>query len=94
MDKYCVYIIKCSNFSYYVGHTNDLDRRLNEHSVGKGSYHTKLHRPFELVYVVWYQNRNDAFWVERKIKAWSRKKKEALIAQNWGNLSKYSKKKF
>ncbi len=93
MDFY-VYIIKCSNESYYIGHTNNIDKRLSEHDEGTGAHHTRLRRPFELVYLERYQTRKEAFWVERKLKAWSRKKKEALISEDWKELSRYSKKIF
>ena len=93
MDFY-VYIINCSDGSYYIGHTNNIDKRLSEHNEGTGSFHTRLHRPFELVYLERYQTRKEAFWVERKLKAWSRKKKEALISKDWNELSNCSKKRF
>ena len=90
-----VYILKCSDNSYYTGHTDDLDKRLSEHTDGVCSDgYTSTRLPVELVYAVTFDERETAIEAERKIKGWSRRKKEAFIAQNWDQLSQFSKKKF
>jgi putative endonuclease len=92
MKSYFVYILKCNDASYYTGFTNNLERRLQEHGSGKnkGCY-TFDKRPLELV---WYETFNDvldAISTEKKIKGWSRIKKEALINEDWEKLVLYSK---
>lgn len=89
---YYVYILKCSDNSYYTGVTNNLDNRLEEHNTGidsKSYTHNKL--PVELVFYATFENINQAIDREKQIKGWSRRKKEALINSNWDELVKYSK---
>ena len=92
MKTYFVYIVKCSDNSYYTGFTNDLDRRLGEHQSGKNKdSYTFDKRPVQLM---WFETFNDvlnAIAIEKQIKGWSRRKKEALIAQDWDKLVLYSK---
>ena len=73
------YILECSNGAYYVGSTNDLERRLMEHQAGLGSRYTSSHLPVKLVYVEEYQTIEEAFLRERQIHGWTRAKKVALI---------------
>lgn len=94
MKYFYVYILKCSDGSYYVGHTDDLDNRLHEHYMGTVPCYTSKKLPVKLVYNEIFSTRDDAFNAERKIKKWSRKKKEALIEQNWNKVSESAKKKF
>ncbi len=91
MKTYYVYIVKCSDKSYYAGITNDIDRRLIEHNnkVDKKSY-TYTRRPVELVYKESFQNPNDAIVWEKRIKGWSRRKKEALIVNDFEELQRLS----
>ena len=92
MKTYFVYIIKCSDNSYYTGFTNNLQRRLQEHHSGKNKdCYTFDKRPIELM---WFETFNDvlnAIETEKKIKGWTRIKKEALIAEDWDKLILYSK---
>jgi len=74
-----MYILQCSNGSYYTGSTNDLEKRLEEHQNGKGANFTKKHLPVELVYAEEFDRIDKAFYREKQIQGWSRKKKEALI---------------
>ncbi len=75
-----VYILKCSDDSYYTGSTCDLDRRFYEHQegLGQGAY-TKSRRPVKLVFAEEFENIIDAATAEKQIKGWRRAKKEALI---------------
>jgi putative endonuclease len=86
-----VYILKCSDGSYYVGVTNDLDKRIREHAGGsdKGSY-TYGRRPVELVWHTNTMGPNQAIELEKRLKKWSRKKKEALINGEWQLLKDLS----
>lgn len=92
MKRYYVYILKCSDGSYYTGITNDVERRFAEHQNGEveGSY-THTRRPVELVYYDYFHNVNNAIAFEKQVKGWSRKKKEALINSDWDKLKLFSK---
>jgi predicted GIY-YIG superfamily endonuclease len=84
--SYCVYILRCSDGSYYVGQTEDVEKRVVEHERGMLSAYTRKRRPVKLVFTEEFTKRNDAFERERQIKGWSRAKKEALIKGNWPRL--------
>lgn len=94
MEFFFVYILKCSNGKYYVGHTDNIDRRISEHKSGEFKGYVSKHLPVEVVFVETFGSRDEAFRAEQQIKNWSRKKKEALIKQNWKDLKKFSKKEF
>lgn len=92
MKSYFVYILKCCDNSYYTGFTNNLERRLNEHSSGKNkNCFTYNKRPLVLVWFETFNNVLDAISTEKRIKGWSRRKKEALINEDWDKLVLYSK---
>jgi len=74
-----MYILLCANGNYNTGSTIDLDRRLAQHQNGEGANFTKKHLPVELVYYEEYQRIDTAFYREKQVQGWSRKKKEALI---------------
>src|SRR5690554_1660946 len=73
------YILLCADDSYYTGSTKDLERRLAQHQAGEGANHTKKRLPVKLVYFEEYDRIDTAFYREKQIQGWSRKKKEALI---------------
>lgn len=76
MDSYSVYILKCSDDSYYTEVTNNVDRRVYEHNNSKDEHsYTYSRRPAILVFVYNFNNINQAIEVEKQIKGWSRKKK-------------------
>ena len=79
MKQGYIYILKCSDDSYYTGSTVDLKRRLIQHNAGEGANHTKKHLPVTLVYAEKHNHVAEAFKREKQIQGWSRKKKEALI---------------
>jgi len=79
MSKGYVYILKCADNSYYTGSTKNLERRLAQHQAGKGANHTKKHLPVKLIYFEEFQKIDEAFYREKQIQGWNRKKKEALI---------------
>ena len=74
-----MYILLCSNGQYYTGSTNNVERRLAQHREGEGSNFTKKHLPVKLVYLEEYDSIEDAFFREKQVQGWRRKKKEALI---------------
>jgi predicted GIY-YIG superfamily endonuclease len=90
--RYWVYILKCADNSYYVGSTNDLFRRIAEHQNGlpKGSY-TSSRLPVELVWSAEFGTHDEAFTQERRIKGWTRAKKEALMNGDWEGLHRIVK---
>ena len=87
MIDFCVYILKCKDNSYYVGHTDNIAKRLVEHH-NKLCAYTSIRLPVKLVFLQYFQTRDEAFVTERKIKKWSRKKKKALIKGDWNEISK------
>lgn len=87
-----LYILKCSDHSYYTGTTKDLVRRLAEHQEGLVESYTFDRRPVELVFAEEILSWPEAIEREFQIKKWSRKKKEALITKNWEALKELSKR--
>jgi putative endonuclease len=73
------YILKCVDGTYYVGSTNNLTLRLEQHHAGIGANYTRKRRPLELIYYEQYDRIDDAFYREKQLQGWSRKKKEALM---------------
>lgn len=78
--KSYTYILQCADGSYYTGSTKDLDIRIAQHQSGEGANYTAKHLPVKLVYFEEYGRIDEAFYREKQIQGWSRKKKEALIA--------------
>ena len=92
---YYVYILKCSDNTYYTGVTNNVDRRVREHQSGEAlNSYTSKRRPVQLVFYAEFSNLEDAIEKEKKIKKWSKSKKEALINEEFELLPVLSKKKF
>ena len=85
------YMLHCRDGSYYVGHTEDLELRILQHNEGSLCGYTARRRPVTLVWSDMFITRDDAFWIERKLKGWSRAKKEALIAGDWELISKLAR---
>ncbi len=86
-----VYILKCSDDSYYTGLTNDPEVRLLQHNNGSNpKTYTFKRRPVEMVYCADFTDYNQAVLWEKQVKRWSRKKKEALINGDWDLLKKLS----
>jgi putative endonuclease len=81
-----MYILLCSNGSYYVGSTRDLELRVAQHQRGEGANHTRTYGPVELVYFEWYPRVQQAFRREKQVQGWGRKKKQALINGTPGML--------
>ena len=83
-----VYILLCSDESYYTGCTTNLIRRLGEHQPGFYHGYTNTRRPVKLVYSKQFNDIRYAIATERQIKAWSHGKKEALIRGDFNLLHK------
>lgn len=84
--SFFTYMLRCADSSYYVGHTDDLERRLAQHKVGALEGYTSKRLPVDLVWSEEFPTRFDALNAERQIKGWTRRKKEALIKGDWADL--------
>ena len=90
-----IYILKCSDKTYYTGVTSNLDKRVLEHQSGKHKEsYTYKRRPIELVFYAEFTDIKIAIQKEKQIKNWSKLKKEALINNKFEKLPNLSKKKF
>jgi len=89
--QFWVYILRCGDGTYYTGHTDDLEKRLWQHRHGKGADWTGRRLPVELVWCDWAGSRYEALAFERRVKNWSRAKKEALIAGDWARVGYFAK---
>ena len=95
MKTYCVYILSCSDGSYYTGVTSNLAQRLEDHQCKKHLHsYTSSRLPVELVYYCTFTEITIAIATEKQIKKWSRAKKEALINEEYVLLPNLAKKKF
>src|SRR5262245_5790157 len=85
---FTLYVLRCADGSYYIGHTDDLEKRMDQHWIGAGcSYTAKRSRhPLELAWTCEFEDRLTALERELQIKGWTRAKKEALIAGEWARL--------
>ena len=81
-----MYILECSNGSYYTGSTKYLEKRISQHESGDGANHTRKYLPVKLVYYEEHQRINTTFYREKQVQSWSRKKKEVLINGNIEDL--------
>ncbi|WP_054851499.1 GIY-YIG nuclease family protein [Olleya sp. ITB9] len=90
-----VYILKCSDNTYYTGVTSNLNNRLLEHKLGKHyESYTYSRRPILLMFYTDFTDINIAISTEKQIKKWSKSKKEALINNEYDKLPNLAKKKF
>jgi putative endonuclease len=74
-----MYILECSDGSYYTGSTKNLEKRLWEHENFQGANYTRKKHPSRLVYVEEYPRIDEAFYREKQVQGWSHAKKKALI---------------
>ena len=78
--KWFLYILQCSDGTYYTGVTTDMKRRLHEHNnSNRGAKYTKTRRPVKLIYFSEYESRSSAQKAEYKFKQLTRKQKESII---------------
>ena len=88
-----VYMLRCSDGSYYVGSTTDIERRVSEHQEGIGAAYTRRRRPVELVWSEWHSSVAEAYFSEKRIQNWSRTKREALIRGDSAALSRLASRR-
>lgn len=86
-----VYILECSDKSYYTGHTDHLESRIAQHQLGQVDSYTASRLPFNLLFSQSFVTREEAISAERQIKGWSRAKKEAMMRGDWKKMSELAK---
>ena len=86
-----VYMLRCADGSFHIGSAtgDDLTKRVAEHQAGTYPGYTFTRRPVRLVWSEHFSRITDAIAVERKLKGWSRAKKQALIKQDWSASSSF-----
>ena len=89
--QFWVYLLRCSDGSYYAGHTDNLEARLWQHQQGLCCDWTSPRRPVEFAWCAEAQSRDEAVAFERRIKGWTRAKKEALIAGDWNKVGRLAR---
>ena len=80
MLLFYVYILKCGDNSYYIGHTDNIEKRILEHKFGKYSGYTSSRLSIKMVFMQTFASRYEALIAERQMKKWTRVKKELLIS--------------
>src|SRR6266516_4816748 len=90
MKPFYVYLLRCSDGSYYCGHTDDIEDRLRQHDTTDDGY-TSTRKPIELAWQGEFETREGALAFEQQIKGWSRAKKEALIASDWDRVKELAR---
>ncbi len=71
-----MYILRCNDDTYYVGSTKYLEERVKQHQSCQGSIYTQLRLPVELIYFEEYSRIDQAFYREKQVQGWSRKRKK------------------
>ena len=93
MDGATLYILRCADGSYYTGLTRrGVDERVSEHQNGRSDY-TKRRRPVVIIFSEHYPVITDAIAAERRIKGWSRAKKEAYMRGDFERLSALARRR-
>jgi putative endonuclease len=93
-DGACLYILRCSDGSYYVGTTREsLESRIAQHNAGTFKGYTSTRRPVELIFSQRFDRITDAIENERKLKKWSRAKKEAFVRGDFESLQRLAKRR-
>ncbi|MCY7387885.1 MAG: GIY-YIG nuclease family protein [Burkholderiales bacterium] len=88
---FSVYILVCNDGSYYTGHTDNLEYRVAMHQEGQIDSYTASRLPLTLAFSEQFGTRVEALEMERRIKGWSRKKKEAMMRGDWKEVSRLAK---
>ena len=88
------YMLRCSDGSFYVGSTTDLEVRLHQHAIGEGARYTRQRLPVTLVWHEEHEHVGAAFAREKQVQRWGRAKRLALIDQDYAGLPALSKKRF
>ena len=89
-ESFFVYILQCVDGSFYIGHTDNLEKRVSEHQTEHYNCYTSTRLPVDLVFYQTFGSRDEAIAAERQIKGWCRLKKLALIEGNFNKLRRLS----
>ncbi len=89
-----MYVLECADGSYYVGSTNNLERRIWEHNEGIAAKYTARRRPVELMYSAEFPSIAEAYACEKQVQGWGRAKREALIRGDYASLPALARKDF
>ena len=81
-SNYYVYIIKCRDDSFYIGYTNDLEKRIFTHNAKKGAKYTRGRTPITLIYYEKFLKKGEALSYEHSLKKLNRQQKERYIKEN------------
>lgn len=92
-NMYFVYIVQCCDESFYVGHTTDVELRVQVHNAGNGAAWTAARRPVVLVYQESFPSESAAVQRERQIKRWTHAKKSALVEGDLKRLRLLAKRR-
>ena len=91
-----VYMVRCADGKYYVGshRGDDVMNRVNDHNNGLyPNAFTYTRRPVELVWNEYFSDMRDMVACERRLKGWTRAKKEAVIRGDVDMLKTLAKRK-
>lgn len=95
MKQSYIYILKCSDSTYYTGVTSNLTQRMFQHNSGfYPDCYTFFRRPVALVFYAEFTDIKIAIEKEKQIKKWSKAKKEVLIKGDYDSLPNLARKKF
>ena len=86
------YMLLCADGSFYVGQTDDLEKRIDQHEAGVGCAYTAKRLPVRLAWSQEFGKREEAKEAEARLKGWSRAKKQALIRNDFESVSALAKK--
>lgn len=87
-NKYYVYILKCNDDTFYIGTTNNVEKRVATHNSGRGAKYTRIRRPVKLLYFEEQTNKSEALKREYILKKLTRRKKEEFLTTkniDWRN---------
>ena len=85
MRPFLVYLLRCSDGTYYCGHTDDIENRMQQHHLADSGY-TSTRKPVQLAWQGEFETREAAIKFERQVKGWSRAKKDALVIGDWSRI--------
>lgn len=91
--SFWTYMLHCNGGYFYIGHTDDLERRVAQHETGYFPGFTRDHLPVKFVWSEEFPTREEAREMERRVKGWSRAKKMALIRGDWESIQTLAKSK-
>jgi len=91
--SFWAYMLHCRGGAFYIGHTDDIERRMGQHETGAIKGFTSDRLPVKLVWSQEFTTRFEAKEAERQLKGWSRAKKMALIRDDWDRITQLARGK-